>query len=154
MPFVLVGDEAFPLQRHLMRPFPRRNVLANTQKIYNYRLSRARRIVENSFGILSQRFRVYNRRIYLDPPSVIAVAKATLVLHNYLTRPSDRIYQQIVEDEDGTALRRQQEITKLQRLPRRGHHPTQEAMITRRNFSRYFNGVGAVPFQNKKAHVH
>lgn len=56
MPYFLVGDEIFPLRHNLMRPYSRRNPLTETQCIFNYRLSRARRIIENAFGILSTRY--------------------------------------------------------------------------------------------------
>lgn len=49
-PYYLVGDEAFALQRNLMRPIPREN-LDLEEKTYNYRISRARRTIENAFGI-------------------------------------------------------------------------------------------------------
>ena len=52
--------------------------------IFNYRLSRARRIVENAFGILVQRFRVYDRRICMDDHNVVKVVIATCILLNYL----------------------------------------------------------------------
>ena len=70
-----------------MHPYPRgKNAhrLAQEKQIFNLRLSRARRIVENAFGILAQRFRLYNRHLQLNVENVDKVVKASCVLHNYL----------------------------------------------------------------------
>lgn len=85
-PFVIVADDAFPLKPYLMKPYPFKQVdMQIATCVFNYRLSRARRIVENAFGLISQRFRVLRRPIELiDPAKVILVVKAICVLHNYL----------------------------------------------------------------------
>ncbi|XP_071055071.1 uncharacterized protein [Onthophagus taurus] len=84
MPHVIVGDEAFPLKKNLMRPYPG-SQLANQEdkKIFNYRLSRARNTSENAFGILSKRFRVYQRRFEIKPEYVnkVVLAVCTIFLN-------------------------------------------------------------------------
>ncbi|KYN06774.1 hypothetical protein ALC62_02274 [Cyphomyrmex costatus] len=47
----------------MMRPYPRSRKLDIGKKVFNYRLSRARRIVESAFGILVARWRIYRRSI-------------------------------------------------------------------------------------------
>ncbi|CAM4650069.1 unnamed protein product [Leuciscus chuanchicus] len=66
LPHVFVGDEAFPLQRNLLRPFPGCN-LSREKRIYNYRLSRARLTVECAFGILTSQWRMYRRLLTVNP---------------------------------------------------------------------------------------
>ncbi|CAH1968459.1 unnamed protein product [Acanthoscelides obtectus] len=45
LPYVFIGDDAFPLRVDLMKPFRQAALTSREKKIYNYRLSRARRIV-------------------------------------------------------------------------------------------------------------
>ena len=93
MPHVIIADEAFPLKPNIMRPYPRarsKRRLTHAKQIYNYRLSRARRLVENAFRILAQCWRIFNRCIQLKTSTVVKVVLATCVLHNYLRPKTDQ----------------------------------------------------------------
>lgn len=82
---VLVGDEAFALKTYLMKPFNQREALRDMRKErYNKRLCRARRVVENAFGIMAQKWRIFLRPIPLHVSKSVKVVKACCVLHNYL----------------------------------------------------------------------
>ena len=83
IPYYFVADQAFPLKTYLLRPFPG-NYLPENQRIFNYRLSRARRVIENAFGILATKFRVFRRPIIAKPDKVTKVTQAACALHNYL----------------------------------------------------------------------
>ncbi|XP_049769062.1 uncharacterized protein LOC126106725 [Schistocerca cancellata] len=51
LPYVFVADDAFALKPYMMKPYPERE-LSKEQKVFHYRLSRARKVVENAFGII------------------------------------------------------------------------------------------------------
>jgi hypothetical protein len=83
MPHFFVGYDAFPLRKHLMKPYKGAN-LDLPKSIFNYRLSRARRVIENTFGILVSRFRIFTRTITCSPSTVDSIIKATVCLHNLI----------------------------------------------------------------------
>ncbi|XP_061716889.1 uncharacterized protein LOC133524757 [Cydia pomonella] len=84
LPHVFVADEAFPLQKHVMRPYPRSRTPSQDQKEFNNRQSRARKVVEDAFGILYQKFEIYNKNIRLNPDVVDDVVLTTCILHNVM----------------------------------------------------------------------
>ncbi|XP_065657974.1 uncharacterized protein LOC136082495 [Hydra vulgaris] len=83
LPYVFVADDAFGLKRHMMKPYAFKNLLID-KFVFNYRLSRARRVVENAFGIASSRFRVFHKPIIANVENVIAITKAVVALHHFL----------------------------------------------------------------------
>ncbi len=83
LPYVLIGDEAFALTQSMMRPYGGKH-LALKQRIYNYRLSRARRFIECSFGILTNKWRIFHRALNVDIELAIDIIKACVVLHNFV----------------------------------------------------------------------
>ena len=66
LPYTLVGDEIFPLKPWLIKPYPGSHLILG-KRIYNYRQSRARRTIENAFGILAARWRIFRRPIRASP---------------------------------------------------------------------------------------
>lgn len=85
LPYVIVGDDAFPLRKHIMKPYSYKS-MAKERQIFNLRLSRARHVVEHAFGILSNRFRIFQQRINLKVETVELVTKTCCVLHNLLCK--------------------------------------------------------------------
>lgn len=80
---------------NLLRPYPGKH-LPEDQAIYNYRLSRARRIIENSFGILAARWRVFRRPICAEPNKAVLFSSGSTQLfedHRVKYLPPTRIYR-------------------------------------------------------------
>ena len=49
-PFVLNGDEAFPLKEYLIILYARASIMEKEQ-VANYRISKPRRVLDNTFGV-------------------------------------------------------------------------------------------------------
>ena len=81
--YFFVCDDAFPLGMHIMKPFSKRK-LADEQRVFNYRLSRARRVSENAFGIMAVRFPVLHTMICISPERAVDVTLACCALYNML----------------------------------------------------------------------
>ena len=136
-----------------MRPFPRgkkENRLPYEKTIFNYRVSRARRISENAFGILVQRFRVFDRRTCMDNHNVVKIVKATCVLHNYLcTTSMDVAHLMGRLNPDGQAYMGPHAM--LRDLQNQGYHGSKVSERVRNIYMEYFNSnVGAVPWQGNR----
>lgn len=74
--------------------------------MFNYRLSRARRVVESAFGLLASRWRIYRKPINASLPTVNKIVKATTALHNFIIQNelqlpiSERVYIRNIERND------------------------------------------------------
>ncbi|CAH1984040.1 unnamed protein product [Acanthoscelides obtectus] len=153
MPFVFIGDEAFSLRCHFLKPFGQKE-LNNDRKMFNYRLSRARCRVENSFGILSARFRIFQGAISISLEGIEKAVMAACVLHNYLRRkcgtanvPEDNVYSENIQDGTIDLGLESTGMTRLQRGYNRGSN--NEAKQVRLLFTNYFCHEGALSWQDK-----
>ena len=150
VPYVIIGDAAFPLKINLIRPYPGRN-LPEPQAIFNYRLSRARRVIENSFGILAARWRIFRRPIIATPDNVVVYTKASIALHNFLRTTESSVYcpPGIIdsEDADGNVICgswREDQGSSGGIFPVReagSNHHSRIAAMARDNFCTYFNST-------------
>ena len=153
LPYVFVADDAFPLHRHIMKPFSHGSQ-DTRERIFSYRLSRARRTVENAFGILANRFRVFLSPIDLPPSKIESIVLACTSLHNLLIREHVRHYtpEGSLDVEDlsvgqithGTW----RQTPELPRAQRGSCNDMDNAKSVREQFMEYFNGEGAVAWQN------
>jgi hypothetical protein len=94
-----VGDKAFALRQDFFKPFSQKNL--NTERsIFNYRLSRLRRIVEKVSGILATRLQMFHTDVNLRLDNIETTVLTCCVLHNFLRRrsktycPSDSLAQE------------------------------------------------------------
>ena len=90
-PFFIVGDNAFPMRKFLQKPYSQRRPTPK-MKNFNYRLSRARRVVEKAFGILAQRFRLFLTSINVRPLTVEKLVLTACILHNMLRNRAPNVY--------------------------------------------------------------
>lgn len=137
-PFVIVGDEAFPLKPNLLRPYSsiqQRDDI--TKKNFNYRLSRARRCSENSFALLGQKFQFYYRRLKAAPQYADKIVLTSCILHNFI-----KDYN-ICSNNSITVTN-----SSIRNLPQQGGHATATAFQVRDIYKDFFNSpIGAVEWQ-------
>ncbi|KAJ8892086.1 hypothetical protein PR048_004664 [Dryococelus australis] len=92
IPYFFGADSEFPLCKNIMKPYPGDHASGSFKRIFNYQLSRTRRVVENTFSILSVVFRVLRKPMLLEFPKAELIVMAIILLHNYLRNHSPTLY--------------------------------------------------------------
>lgn len=139
VPYVLIGDEGFGLHYNLLRPFGGTH-LDYKKRIFNYRLTRARRYVECAFGILANKWRIFHRPLDVHVDTAIWIVKACTILHNFIREKEGFCFDNSPRDEFNFNEVRNAQTT-------RGGYSANSIRIS---FADYFiSEVGAVPWQNE-----
>nr|CAI5842559.1 unnamed protein product [Callosobruchus analis] len=159
IPYLILGDDAFALNENVMKPFAGVHQKGSAERIFNYRLSRARRVVENAFGILSAVFRVLRKPLLLQPDRAKTIVLTAIYLHNFLRQStsSRNIYTPrgtFDSEENGKFIAGtwRQECTStesllsLKKVPRKSPRSAQEV---RNEIAEYMMNDGRVPWQNE-----
>ncbi|CAH3158977.1 unnamed protein product [Pocillopora meandrina] len=133
---------------------------SEAQQIFNYRLSRARHVIENTFGILRARWRVFSRLIQASVQTAEEITKAAVCLHNYLRQTNSASYcpSGFVDSEDGSGDIRPGEWHQVVRndsrgalfdiAPLRGRRYSNSAIEVREALMEYFvSDSGSLPWQ-------
>ncbi len=101
IPYFIIGDDAFAIKTWMMKPYGSRH-LKHEERIFNYRLSRARRVVENAFGILVNRFRVFLQPMAQAPEHCVAIIGACVCLHNYMRQNFPEMQNDDLDGDENT----------------------------------------------------
>ncbi|XP_066596930.1 uncharacterized protein [Prorops nasuta] len=88
--YYFVADDAFKLSPRVMKPYSKQN-LTYDEKIFNYRVSRARPTVESAFGILSNKWRILHTAITVLPETADLIVNASVCLHNYVLKEEQKM---------------------------------------------------------------
>jgi hypothetical protein len=90
VPYTLLADDAYPLTRHTMKPYAIDLNKGSPKRVFNYRLSTARRNVENAFGLLASVFRIFRKPNEIKIEStVVDIVLTCVYLHNFLRSQPD-----------------------------------------------------------------
>ena len=133
LPYIILGDEAYPLTSYLMRPFPRQD-LNEPNKIFNYRLSRARRCIECAFGILLAEWRILTAEIDVSVLNCEQMIKTACLLHNIIIEEEGLSFEDIGEDVQDTPL-----WQGVERNVQRANRGTNISIEIRNKFCLFFN---------------
>ena len=101
LPYCLIGDPIFPLKPWLMKAYGGHN-LSEEERVYNYRLARARRIFRRIFS--TAKWRIFCRPVRATVCTSESIIKVAICLHSYLQITANAMYipQGFVDSEDNT----------------------------------------------------
>ncbi|KAL6421149.1 hypothetical protein ACFW04_013965 [Cataglyphis niger] len=123
-PYYMVADETFPLKSYIMRPYP------------------GTRVIENSFGILASRWRIFRSTIIAHVDTAEWIVCAGLCLHNFLRKS-----ELMLKAENATYCPSNYNVT-FKNVGRIGTNNAHKNITLRNTLAKYFIfSEGAVSWQ-------
>lgn len=121
-----------------MRPYSERYI-ETKKKIFNYRLSRARRFVECGFGILASKWTIFHKPINVHTEFAVNIVKCCCMLHNYVLEKDGSQFEDMLHNFPSTSNTRTQQFRSIQ-----------NGYTGFRNYlANYFMDEGKLPWQDE-----
>lgn len=92
---IILCDQAFPLTSNLLKPYANAQSVSK-EAVFNYNLSKSRRIVENAFGLVKARLRFIMKRMECKLSNSKLAIRAASTLHNICENFRDDVDEQCV----------------------------------------------------------
>uniref|UniRef100_H2YLL6 DDE Tnp4 domain-containing protein n=1 Tax=Ciona savignyi TaxID=51511 RepID=H2YLL6_CIOSA len=87
LPYYIIGDSAYPLKKWVIKPYP--DNADASERNFNKKHSSARRVVEQAFGRLKQRWRSILKRCDATEKNAVKIISTCVTLHNICENLND-----------------------------------------------------------------
>ena len=150
--YFILGDDIFAMRTWLMKPYSHR-YLSTEERIYNYRISRGRRVSENAFGIMAHRWGILLTTMQQNPITARIIVKACVCLHNLMRMRYAHLQNPQLDREDENhnlveGAWRKESMMKAFKKVTGNKKTTAQAKRQREYLKYYFNSpAGSVPWQ-------
>lgn len=158
LPYFFIADDAFPLIKRILKPYKpnRGQTLPKEEIIFNYRLSRAWRCVENAFGILVSKWACIGKRFHSKPENVQIIVAACCLLHNFMMNQQPNTYippqyrdRRGPRGEFVAGTWRNNSQSNLVSMNHCTYPPSKEGERIRNLLKDFVNTAGSLPFQER-----
>nr|CAI5845933.1 unnamed protein product [Callosobruchus analis] len=95
----IIGDAAYPISENLLTPYRDYGNMTPIQENYNYKFSKTRVLIENSFGLLKGRFRQLMKTEFWGVEKTSKFVLCCCIVHNLCIDNGDLI-DEIVDNQD------------------------------------------------------
>lgn len=104
--FAFVADEIFGLSKNIMKPFAKKSQLSKEEKIFNYRLARARWTIECAFGIMNEKWEIIQKSLAFKVENCDTIITTVIGLHNFSLSRKNPIDEIEIDENYPTAAER------------------------------------------------